>query len=104
MDWKRDAVGGTSMRTRYRADGYVPNPGTKWKPSIFCTRKASRITLEVTGVRVERLQEISEEDVIAEGCEEWCEYAELWNSINRKDSWAANPWVWVVSFRKVDNA
>ena len=80
-------------------------------------RWASRITLEVTGVRVEKLQEISYEDAKAEGAEFWrndgtltglpaCsahryEFEDLWTSINGADSWNANPWVWVVSFQRL---
>lgn len=90
-------------------------------PSIFMPRWASRITLEVTEVRVQRLQEISEEDAIAEGVglnevESYrrqvevngfalrggaparCAYAALWENINGAGSWDANPWVWAVSF------
>lgn len=81
-----------------------------WKPSIHMPRWASRITLEVTGVRVERLQDISRGDAMAEGCpfpnmaqgddpRKW--YADLWNEINGPGSWDANPWVWVVEFRRV---
>ncbi len=92
----------------YKADG--PNP-CKWRPSIHMPRWASRITLEITGVRVERLNDISEADAIAEGCQ--CAgfpasltnrgaFAKLWQSINGDDSWAANPWVWVVEFRRVE--
>ncbi|WCM21435.1 hypothetical protein NDK50_08285 [Paraburkholderia bryophila] len=91
-----------------------------WKrPAIHMPRAASRITLEVTGVRVERLQEISEADARAEGVtiEErhmngYCAgetrppsiraFRELWESINGADSWDANPWVWVVEFRKLE--
>jgi hypothetical protein len=78
-----------------------------WRPSIHMPRWASRITLEVTGVRVERLKNISEADAIAEGCKERetitarGEYEALWESINGAGSWAANPWVWVVEFRRV---
>ncbi len=77
----------------------------RWKPSIFMRRAASRISLEVTGVRVERLQEISEADASAEGvdCGAYYPasrlYSELWESINGAGSWAANPWVWVVEFK-----
>jgi hypothetical protein len=91
------------------------------KPGIHMPRWASRITLEVTGVRVERLQDISEADAraegvsfVADGCarfgvggapDSWCDcpvtaYCALWESINGKDSWAANPWVWVVEFKR----
>ena len=81
----------------------------KWCPSIFMPRWASRILLEITAVRVERLQSISEEDARAEGisknqCPDWhavMDYQVLWESINGPGSWAANPWVWVVEFRRV---
>lgn len=78
------------------------------KPSIHMPRWASRITLEITGVRVERVQEISEEDARAEGIDArpqaaipW--YRDLWDSINadRGYGWAANPLVWVVMFKRL---
>jgi hypothetical protein len=81
-----------------------------WRPSIYMPRKYSRITLEVTGVRVERVRSITEEDALAEGVT-WeldftpqMNYAELWNSINAKRGygWESNPWCWVVEFRRVD--
>ena len=94
-----------------------------WKPSIYMPRTASRILLEVVSVRVERLQEISEDDCLAEGiaqivreslpgfqqCGEYdvididpaAEYLELWESINGHGSWHANPWVWVVEFKVI---
>lgn len=91
--------------------------GLLWRPSIHMPRWASRITLEGTGVRVEQLQEISYEDAKAEGAEFWrndgtltelppCsqhryEFEDLWTSIYGADSWDANPWVWVVSFRRL---
>mgnify|MGYP001582591027 CR=1 FL=1 len=83
----------------------------KWKPSIHMPRWASRITLEITGVRVERLQDISKADAIAEGInydaiagsDRWHPYGymALWESINGPGSWAENPWVWVVEFQRV---
>ena len=82
-----------------------------WKPSIFMPRAASRITLDITGVRVERLQDITRGDAMSEGCpfpniaqgknpRQW--YEQLWNQINGHDSWAANPWVWVIEFKKAN--
>lgn len=93
--------------------------GGPWKPSIHMPRKASRITLEVTSVRVERLQDISGPDCWAEGIAEIREkgdehgdlrgsvtqdYSALWESINGPGSWEANPWVWAIEFRRVENA
>lgn len=84
----------------------------RWTPSIHMPRDASRITLEVTGVRVERLHDISPNDCIAEGAwpiahrelgrghEAVAAYQALWESINGPGSWDANPWVWVVEFRR----
>lgn len=78
--------------------------GWKWKPSIFMPRKASRITLEIKSVRVERLKEITMSDVLAEGCvlstskTEPLDYQNLWESINGPGSWDKNPWVWVIEF------
>ncbi len=97
--------------------------GGAWRPSIHMPRWASRILLEVTAVRVERLQGISEADAKAEGvyADAACNgmytadgntyttkqdgaagaYAELWESIHGDASWDANPWVWVVEFKKL---
>ncbi|MBJ9364197.1 hypothetical protein I5499_15185 [Citrobacter freundii] len=114
----------------YRADG---NPAPEfydaddnlhcgWRPSIHMPRWASRLTLEITGVRVERLNSISQEDAQAEGMEltgwrptysdpdsggeVWTPYdnfAQLWESIYGEESWKANPWVWVIEFKVVPN-
>jgi hypothetical protein len=86
---------------------------TPFCPSIHMPRIASRITLEITAVRVERVQVITRADAIAEGCQpgETTEgdysyelgFLDLWDSINAKrgPSWESNPWVWVVEFRRV---
>lgn len=98
----------------------LPEWAGKVRQSIFLPRWASRLTLAITEVRVERLQDISEEDAKAEGSQEpsfvpaigacWSErdaYAKLWESINGADSWAENPWCWAISFsvqrRNVDD-
>lgn len=102
-----------------------------WKPSIFMPRMASRISLRVTDVRVERLQDVTEEDAIAEGVESevpgcssvywnyldnlWdgafpndhearCSFQTLWDSLNAKRGypWASNPWVWVYTFKRLE--
>jgi len=96
----------------------------KFRPSIHMPRWASRILLEVTAVRVERLQDISEEDAKAEGIDEYntsmggpwfdvpgtgiaghgtakAAYQALWESINGPGSWKVNPWVWGVEFKVV---
>lgn len=114
----------TAEDVKYRADG--EKPGRIWRPSIHMPRWASRITLEITGVRVERLQDISEADAIAEGGVQvasgwWSHdgttmhtpgdthfggtavdsYRLLWDQINGHGSWDANPWVWCVEFNRV---
>lgn len=80
-----------------------------WRPSIYLPRWASRITLEVTEVRVQRLQEISEEDARAEGVD-WSmhgrsgrdNFRDLWDAINGKRApWSSNPWLWVISFKRL---
>ena len=86
----------------------------KWKPSIHMPRAASRITLEVTGVRMERLQDISDEDCLAEGIyptrtglypgSPRAAYQQLWDEINGPSSWDANPWVWRVEFKRLGGA
>lgn len=88
--------------------------GRKWKPSIHMPRWASRINLEITDIRVERLQEINEEDAKHEGVkrinagdfgmETWSSaFRNLWDSINSKRGygWDTNPWVWVIEFKRI---
>lgn len=111
----------TPAHVYYEADcsGYDRVDTNRLRPSIHMPRWASRITLEVTGVRVERLQEILEADAIREGVlpvdmKEWLKPADchslfphqlafrrLWDRINGPGSWEANPWVWVVEFSRV---
>lgn len=94
------------------SDGSDRAAGVRYTPSIHMPRALSRILLEITEVRVERLQDISRGDAMAEGCpfpnmaqgddpRRW--YAELWDSINGSGGWAANPWVWAVSFRRLES-
>ena len=95
--------------------------GLKLRPSIHMPRHASRITLEVTAVRVERLHDITADDAMAEGivrladggyaadkdgrhyhaASAWHAYASLWEQINGAGSWTTNPWVWAVEFRRL---
>ena len=117
--WVRETFadwGGGTDRYQYRADtsefdskltqeaGHV----IRWKPSIHMPRLASRITLEIVSVRVERLKEISEADALAEGvirCDSFTtlrnSFGRVWEQINGTGSWEANPWVWVVEFKRV---
>jgi hypothetical protein len=97
----------------------------RWRPSIHMPRWASRITLEITDVRVERLQSISDRDALAEGLYQlpasgrYClqpgmqyfgeashsaqeVYSWLWESIYGEGSWQANPWVWAIKFRQIE--
>jgi hypothetical protein len=115
-DRPRIKIGPDGTGITWAAD-WLGNPsGFKWKPSIHMPRWASRITLEVTGVRVERLNDISPDAALAEGIAmsesdyEICKkdervsiitFARLWQSINGPGSWSANPWVWVVEFKRV---
>lgn len=117
----------------YRASA-IQNPGNyglwtspdgfdfegSWTPSIHMPRWASRITLEITDVRVEHLNNISYDDAISEGIkQDWTcidpglglyahkndvqdDYETLWKSIYGADSWQANPWVWVIEFKRVE--
>lgn len=113
---KGDGTGAT-----WRADWNGNPSGFTWKPSIHMPRWASRITLEITGVRVERLNDISEADAYAEGItipshyrfasngrpedrnEARVTFETLWETINGVGSWRFNPWVWVVEFKRLEN-
>lgn len=116
--WAMDYLGEGYI---YRADlEGTPMLGT-WKPSIFMPRAASRILLEITDVQVERLWDISEEDAAAEGVKKafgpnWVNYVEnnytcesaatsflsLFASINGRESLSENPWVWVITFKRIE--
>lgn len=128
--WAEAGAGAPDLKL-YRADypehvpthyeNVPPADEIRWTPSIHMPRWASRLTLEITGVRVERLNSISQEDAQAEGMEltgwrptysdpdsggeVWTPYdnfAELWESIYGEESWKANPWVWVIEFKRIE--
>ena len=112
----------------YKADGKPApeffdaddNLHCRWCPSIHMPRWASRITLEITGVRVERLNDISDEDAKAEGVPKSHKFPDtyltpkgdfadadiafqrLWESIHGEENWQANPWVWVIEFKRIE--
>lgn len=90
--------------------GEYPSYKFGWRPSIHMPRWASRITLEIVSVRVERVKDISRGDAMEEGCPfpnmadgenpvEW--FGGVWRSINGIGSWNANPWVWVIEFKQI---
>ena len=117
-----EPITGSRSRYAYRADTPAGSYGDetrkeyglKWRPSIFMPRGASRILLEIVSVRVERLNDISEADLEAEGIQELIDagvdhdgtpldtYRVLWESINGANSWDKNPWVWVVEFKRIE--
>ncbi|CAM3593645.1 hypothetical protein BS639_22835 [Rouxiella silvae] len=137
--WARCNIDQYSHDMAYRATTPDDWPkGGRWRQSNHMPRWASRITLEITGMRVERLNSINENDALAEGLSEitkdgrlykygipdrdgypgndncgwpWHEwerypisaYSKLWQSIYGAESWQANPWVWVLEFKRVDD-
>ncbi|MGU5938007.1 morphogenetic protein [Klebsiella aerogenes] len=120
--WARYNIDQDSHYMAYRATPPADWPeGGRWRPSIHMPRWASRILLEITDVQVERLNDISQEDAQAEGMaltgwrptysdpdsggEVWTPYdnfARLWESIYGEGSWKANPWVWVIEFKRIE--
>lgn len=94
-DWQRDDIADV----------------TKWKPSIHMPKEAARIWLKVTDVRVERLQDMTDDDAEAEGCFDYTSTAlgfpDVWDSTIKKSDldsygWDANPWVWVIEFERCE--
>lgn len=129
--WERERGSELQEAICYAADEYPGEHPGQYRPSIHMPRWASRLTLEVTGVRVERLQDVSAEDALAEGVcltefwtpkelegmpfeEKWWDdyqffqnypqiaFKRLWESINGPGSWEANPWVWVIVFKRLE--
>jgi len=126
--------GGIDSWDYYKADGKTLPSDFKWNPSIHMPRAAARLFLKVKDIRVERLQEISIGEICKEGIETDCRdcidhygecgeendeddecglhddtfsnFESLWNSINAKRGygWDSNPWVWVISFERIENA
>lgn len=101
----------------YRADvpsgkfqdaGYWGEPGSFWKPSIFMPRWASRLTLEITNIRVERIQDISSFDIRKEGVSPedgvFSTFMKLWDDTNGKGAWERNDWCWVIDFKPQANS
>ena len=117
--WVRETWMQTPGGPAYKADGgdhYGAGGRLTWKPSIHMSRSASRITLEIVKVRVERLQEITENDAVAEGAPALVEedssvtcgrhktvFVKLWDKLNAKRGygWDNNPWVWVIEFKRI---
>lgn len=123
--FKTEMVNAILSGSKTQTRRIVKGDAVKWRPSLFMPRFASRINLQITGVRVERLNDISEADAIAEGIKgEYfpsigtgtmfykdylngkfglipsASYRTLWESINGVGSWELNPWVWVIEFKK----
>ncbi len=117
LDGNEEIIEGTG-RYYYAAtdqlpcNGYIDSRGVShenipWKPSIHMPKKAARIFLKVTDIRPERLQDIDDNGVVAEGLQIGDPFDDLWNSIIKKADqdrygWDANPWVWVIEFERCE--
>ncbi len=129
QEWVKEEASEGRLHLDFRASGHMQTgcggAAGRWRPSIHQPRWASRILLEVTEVRVQRLNDIDDDDALAEGLKDtlqWGDetvkenryevgdikssdaiecYALLWDSINGEGSWDTNPWVWAVSFRRI---
>lgn len=120
--WVKETFARGRAYVIYRADCVDDRPSAntddwnevdpdRWRAAIHLPRVYSRITLEVVSVRAERVQDITEADCAAEGIETHFqgqpisglrhEFAALWDSINGEGSWASNPWVWRIEFRRI---
>lgn len=116
--WVRETWCPSAPATFYRASAEALPAGGRWHPSIHMPRWASRITLRITNVRIQRLHELSVRDAMAEGIfkvgKRWeaegicatpvgpidC-YRAVWEYVNGRGSWALNPWVWALTFERV---
>lgn len=103
--WVREGyayIGGDKSNVAYR-DTYEGEDMPEWRTPLFMPRVASRLTLEVTAVYADRLQNMTEADAIAEGAANKAAFIGLWDSINAKrgQAWESNPLVWVVKFKVV---
>lgn len=118
--WVRETFGDCGVRFVYRADtdDGASCQVARWTPSIHMPRSACRLLLEISDVRAERLNDISEQDALAEGVDDgtspaaiatgWFEkprraFRRLWERIYGQESWNSNPWVWVVEFKLVQS-
>lgn len=101
--WVREGFYSEAGDVWYKADGQTAPMLIKWRPSIFMPRWASRIILEITEIRVEKLNCMTESDAHAEGVDNLVTFMLLWDKLNKKRGyeWKKNCWVWVLEFHKV---